>query len=50
MVDVSKIIEKIQNRQFEFSKHTIDQSIIREISVSEIEQVFWIDDKLQKSK
>ncbi len=40
MVDVSKIVEKIQNRQFEFSKYAIDQSIIKEISVSEIEQVF----------
>jgi len=29
---------KIQRRRFEFSKHAVDQSIIREISVPEIEQ------------
>ena len=29
---------KIQRRRFEFSKHAVDQSIIREISVAEIEQ------------
>jgi hypothetical protein len=29
---------KIQRRRFEFSKHVVDQSIIREISVPEIEQ------------
>lgn len=29
---------KIQRQRFEFSKHAVDQSIIREISVAEIEQ------------
>ena len=38
MVDIKKIIEKVRNRQYEFSKHAVDQSIIRDISVSEVEQ------------
>lgn len=29
---------KILERQYEFSKHAVDQSIIREISVAEIEE------------
>jgi hypothetical protein len=29
---------KILSRQFEFSKHTVDQSIIRDIAVAEVEQ------------
>ena len=29
---------KILNRQFEFSKHAVDQSIIRDIAVAEVEQ------------
>ena len=29
---------KILRRQYEFSKHAVDQSIIREISVAEVEQ------------
>jgi len=45
---------KIQRRRFEFSKHAVDQSIIREISVPEIEQAMsnrseviedYLDDK-----
>ena len=29
---------KILSRQFEFSKHAVDQSIIRDIAVAEVEQ------------
>ncbi len=32
------IRDKIRYRQYEFSKHAVDQSIIRDISVTEIEQ------------
>jgi len=32
------IREKILSRQYEFSKHAVDQSIIRDIAVVEIEQ------------
>jgi hypothetical protein len=32
------IRQKIFLRQYEFSKHAVDQSIIRDISVSELEQ------------
>jgi hypothetical protein len=32
------IRDKILHRQYEFSKHAVDQSIIRDISVAEVEQ------------
>ncbi len=33
---ISELREKFSNDEFEFSKHAVDQSIIREISVQEI--------------
>ena len=36
---VNQIQEKIRERKYEFSKHAVDQSIWRNISVSELEQV-----------
>ena len=38
MTMIEEIQIKIQQRQFEFSKHAVDQSIIRDISVAEVEQ------------
>jgi len=38
MTEIMKIVSKI--KQYEFSKHALDQSITRDISVSEIEQAF----------
>lgn len=38
MNDIVKITEKIWDKQYEFSKHAVDQSIVRNISVSEIEE------------
>ena len=35
---IEEIRTKIRQRQFEFTKHAVDQSIIRDISVAEIEQ------------
>lgn len=35
---VDGIRAKILRRQYEFSKHAVDQSIIRQISVAEVEQ------------
>jgi hypothetical protein len=35
---LEEIRNKILQRQYEFSKHAVDQSIIRDISVAEIEQ------------
>ena len=35
---LEEIRGKILRRQYEFSKHAVDQSIIREISVAEVEQ------------
>ena len=38
MNEIVEIAVKIGNQQYEFSKHAVDQSIIRSISVSEIEE------------
>ena len=38
MVMLDDIRGKIARRQYEFSKHAVDQSILREISVREIEE------------
>lgn len=37
---IDEIREKIETDQFEFSKHAVDQSIIRRISVQEVREVF----------
>ncbi|HEV8721363.1 MAG TPA: DUF4258 domain-containing protein [Candidatus Binatia bacterium] len=37
---IDEIREKIEARQFEFSKHAVDQSIIRRISVKETQELF----------
>jgi hypothetical protein len=51
---LEEIRSKILRRQYEFSKHAVDQSIIREISVAEVEQAIsgrseliedYLDDK-----
>ena len=38
MVVLDHIRDKIAGRQYEFSKHAVDQTIMRDISVSELEQ------------
>lgn len=38
MVMLDEIRDKVSRRQYEFSKHAVDQSIIRNISVFEIEE------------
>lgn len=38
MAMLDDIREKFARRQYEFSKHAVDQSIIRDISVAELEQ------------
>ena len=40
MVLIDVIREKIEAGQFEFSKHAVDQSIIRRISVKETQELF----------
>jgi len=35
---LEEIRSKIQRRQYEFSKHAVDQGIIRDISVPEVEE------------
>jgi hypothetical protein len=37
MTMIHEIRVKIKRRQYEFSKHAVDQSIIRDISVAELE-------------
>lgn len=39
MPSLDEIRAKILRRQYEFSKHAVDQSIIRDISVIEVEEV-----------
>lgn len=39
MPSLEEIRAKILRRQYEFSKHAVDQSIIRDISVIEVEEV-----------
>jgi len=39
MAMIQEIRAKIERRQYEFSKHAVDQSIIRDISVAEVEDV-----------
>ena len=38
MALLDNIRDKIARRQYEFSKHAVDQTIVRDISVSELEQ------------
>ena len=38
MNQIVKIVAKIKNKKYEFSRHALDQSIIRDISVPEMEQ------------
>lgn len=38
MIQIAKIVEKIKHKKYEFSRHALDQSIIRGIGVSEMEQ------------
>ena len=40
MALLDDIREKIARRAYEFSKHAVDQTIVRDISVSELEQAF----------
>jgi hypothetical protein len=40
MALIDEIREKIEAGQFEFSKHAVDQSIIRRISVKETQELF----------
>ena len=37
---ITDIKKKIDSGQYEFSKHAVDQSIIRKISVKEVREVF----------
>lgn len=40
MALIDEIRQKIAAEQFEFSKHAVDQSIIRRISVQETREIF----------
>lgn len=36
---IEEILQKITDEQFEFSKHAVDQSILRQIRVEEIREI-----------
>ena len=40
MEQLEELVEKVRSDLFEFSKHAVDQSIIRDISVREIKEAF----------
>lgn len=39
MVKIHEIRAKFERREFEFTKHAVDQSIIRDITVAEVEEM-----------
>lgn len=43
---IQSIQEKIENNEFEFSRHAVDQSILRNISVQEIREALTDDAKI----
>ena len=47
------IRRKIGRRQYELSKHAVDQSIVRDISVAEIQEALcgpnWIGTRIRKT-
>jgi len=40
---LDEIRKKIQRRRYEFSKHAVDQSMVRNISVKEVEEAIEAD-------
>jgi len=44
---IGKIHEKIKANQFEFSKHAVDQSILRRISVKEIREAVSVGEVIE---
>jgi len=38
MTQLERIVTKIKNKEYEFSRHALDQSIIRDIGIPEMEQ------------
>ena len=45
---IEEIRAKIANGQFEFSKHAVDQSIIRDIAVDEIAEAIFSGEVIEK--
>ena len=46
MTLLQEISKKIKRRHYEYSKHAVDQSIIRDISVSELEDAMAEDSEI----
>jgi hypothetical protein len=44
---IGEIQKKIESEQFEFSKHAVDQSIIRRISVQEVREAVAVADLIE---
>ncbi len=46
MAAINEIRAKFERKQYEFSKHAVDQSIIRDISVTEVEEAIAIQSEV----
>ena len=44
---ISEIQQKVESEQFEFSKHAVDQGIIRRISVQEVREAVAVADLIE---
>ena len=44
---IGEVQQRIQSEQFEFSKHAVDQSIIRRISVQEVREAVAAADLIE---
>lgn len=43
---LEEICNKVLRRQYEFSKHAVDQSLVRNVSVAELEQAISGDSEI----
>lgn len=46
MDTLDEIKEKISKHQYEFSKHAVDQTVVRNISVAEVEEVISAENEI----
>lgn len=46
MDTLDEIKEKISKHQYEFSKHAVDQTVVRNISVAEVEEVILAESEI----
>ena len=46
MVSIEDVRDKVRRRQYEFSKHAVDQSVIRGISMKEMEDALLVQSEV----